>query len=71
VRPEFRGRQIARTLVEQLIQDARATGYQAMLLDTLPFLDSALCLYRKCGFYEIECYNDSPMETSIYMQKDL
>lgn len=71
VRPAFRGLGIARTLVERLLQDARETGYQAMLLDTLPFLDSAIRLYRTYGFYEIGCYNNSPLETSIYMQKDL
>lgn len=71
VRPAFRGRRIAQTLVEQVLQDARTIGYRAMLLDTLPFLDSALRLYRKLGFYEIPCYNDSPMDTSIYLQKDL
>ena len=71
VRPGFRGRRIAQTLVEQILQDAREIGYSAMLLDTLPFLDSALRLYRKLGFYDIPCYNDSPMETSIYLQKDL
>ena len=71
VRPEFRGHHIAQTLVEQVLQDALDIGYRAMLLDTLPFLDSALRLYRKLGFYEIPCYNDSPMENSIYMQIDL
>lgn len=71
VRPAFRGHHIAQTLVEQVLQDARETGYQSMLLDTLPFLDGALHLYRKLGFYEIPCYNDSPMENSIYMQIDL
>ena len=42
-----------------------------MLLDTLPFLESAVHLYREHGFYEIDSYNDSPMETSIYMKADL
>lgn len=71
VRPEFRGRHIAQTLVDRILHDARAIGYRAMLLDTLPFLDGALRLYRKLGFYDIPCYNDSPMETSVYLQKDL
>lgn len=71
VRPEFRGYHIAQTLVERILRDARETGYQVMLLDTLPFLESALHLYRKLGFYEVPRYNDSPMDTSIYLQKDL
>lgn len=43
-------------------------------LDTkygLPFLQSAIHMYKKYGFYEIESYNDSPMSTSIYMKLDL
>lgn len=42
-----------------------------MLLDTLPFLKSAIRLYKKYGFYEISSYNNSPMKTSIYMKLDL
>ena len=40
-------------------------------LDTLPFLGSAVHLYQKYGFYEIESYNDSPVGSSIYMRLDL
>ena len=71
VRPFFRGQRIGELLVRQVIDDARAIGYSHMLLDTLPFLQSALHLYRRFGFYEIPSYNDSPMETSIYMKLDL
>lgn len=71
VRPSFRGKQIGEMLIRQVIEDARAIGYAHMLLDTLPFLRSALHLYQKYGFYEIPSYNDSPMETSIYMKLDL
>lgn len=42
-----------------------------MLLDTLSFLESAIHIYKKFGFYEIESYNDSPMDTSIYLRLDL
>jgi len=71
VRPAFRGLHIGQALVERLLADAREIGYRAMLLDTFPFLDRAIRLYRKYGFYEIERYNDSPMKTAIYLQKDL
>jgi len=71
VRPAFRGRHIAETLVTQILRDAREIGYTAMLLDTLPFLENAIHLYQKFGFYEIDCYNNSPMADSIYMQLDL
>lgn len=71
VRPAFRGKKIAKRLVEIIIDDAKKIGYQSMLLDTLPFLDRAIHLYKKLGFYEIESYNNSPMDTSIYMKLDL
>ena len=71
VKPEFRGHNIANKLVEMIIYDAKTIGYKSMLLDTLPFLERAINLYRKFGFYEIESYNNSPMDTSIYMKLDL
>ena len=71
VRPAFRGHRIGDALVDRIIQDAKAIGYRYMLLDTLPFLESAIHMYRKRGFYEIHCYNDSPVETTIFMQYDL
>lgn len=71
VRPQFRGKHIGEHLVKHIIQEARAIGYSYMLLDTLPFLQSAIHLYQKFGFYEISKYNDSPMDTSIYMKLDL
>lgn len=71
VRPAFRGKRIADALVQQIIADARTIGYRHMLLDTLPFLQGAIHMYQRCGFYEIESYNDSPMDTSIYMKLDL
>ena len=71
VRPKFRGQKIGNLLVEKIINDAKKIGYSHMLLDTLPFLKSAIHMYKKYGFYEINSYNDSPMDTSIYMKLDL
>lgn len=71
VRPKFRGQKIGNLLIEKIIDDAKKIGYSHMLLDTLPFLKSAIHLYKKYGFYEIDRYNDSPMNTSIYMKLDL
>lgn len=58
-------------MVEKIIADAKEIGYSHMVLDTLPFLQAAIGMYRKFGFYEIESYNDSPMNTSIFMRLDL
>lgn len=71
VRPAFRGKKIGSKLIQQIIKDAKEIGYSYMLLDTLPFLKSAINMYETIGFYEIPSYNDSPMTTSIYMKLDL
>lgn len=71
VRPQFRGQKIGRRLVETIIKVAREIGYQWMLLDTFPFLKSAILLYKKMGFYEVESYNNSPMEDLVYLKLDL
>ncbi len=71
VRPQFRGKKIGKLLVQKIIFDAKEIGYSYMLLDTLPFLGQAIHLYEKFGFYKIDCYNNSPMSTSLYMKLDL
>ena len=71
VRPQFRGENIGKLLVRKIITDAKEIGYSHMLLDTLPFLEKAIHMYEKFGFYAIDCYNNSPMSTSIYMRLDL
>lgn len=71
VRPQFRGNKIGEKLVQKIIGDAKEIGYAAMLLDTLPFLENAVRIYQKIGFYTIDCYNDSPVSTSIFMKLDL
>lgn len=71
VRAQFRGKNIGNILIQQIINDAKEIGYRHMLLDTLPFLQSAIHMYKKHGFYEIGSYNDSPMTSSIYMKLDL
>lgn len=71
VRPQFRGHGIGRKLAAKLIADAREIGYSHILLDTLSFLTDAIALYPKLGFYEVERYNDSPMENAVYMRLDL
>ena len=71
VRPAFRGRGFGAQLVHRILADAREIGYRHMLLDTLPFLERAIQMYRNIGFQEIPIYNDSPMSSAVYMRLDL
>ena len=71
VRPAFRGHGIGRLLTEKIISEARLAGYRVLQLDTQPFLPTALRMYQRMGFEEMPGYNDSPLESTIYMQMEL
>lgn len=71
VRSDFRGKHIGSLLVNKVIEDAKSIGYAFMLLDTFDFLTSAINIYKRNGFYEIDKYNDSPIDDAIYMRLDL
>ena len=71
VRPAFRGRGIAGAMMQRILDDARAIGYTAMLLDTLPFLTSAIRMYRALGFNDFPPYNYCPRDTTIFLRLDL
>lgn len=62
VSPSFRGHGIGKVLIEQIIVKAKDLGYHTMRLDTHPTMTKAQELYRSFGFYEIERYNDNPIE---------
>ena len=46
VRPRFRGRGLSSLLLERILSDAEEIGYEEILMDTLPCLESALRLYQ-------------------------
>ena len=71
VRPAFRRRQIGEALLRRAVEDARATGYRVMLLDTLPSLAGAIRLYRRFGFSDTPRYNDRPIASTVFMRLDL
>lgn len=71
VKPEYRGKNIGGILVKHIIQEAKLIDYKHILLDTLPFLETAISMYKRYGFYEIESYNNSPMDNLIYLKYDL
>ncbi len=69
--PSGRGKGAGRAIVEAILAAARAKGYSAICLDTLPHLVEAQALYRKLGFVEIPRYNDNPLPGVLFFGKQL
>jgi putative acetyltransferase len=69
VRPEFRGHNLGRQLIDRLIAEAQTIGYASIRLDTVPsVMAKAVELYRTYGFREIAPYRPNPMEGALYME---
>ena len=69
VRPGDRGRGLGRLLVEGIITEARAIGYERMRLDTIASaMKDAIALYRQIGFEEIAPYSAIPVEHALWME---
>jgi putative acetyltransferase len=71
VRPGFRTVGLGRQLAEKIVAEAQIIGYERMLLDTLPSLESALRLYRSLGFREVAPYRSAPDPGSVFMELEL
>ncbi len=62
VQTELRGAGAGRRLVQQLLADARAIGYEIVRLESLKFLAAAHALYKSVGFVEITPYAENSMK---------
>lgn len=71
VSPAGRGGGIGKALAEAVILEAKRLGYQAIRLDTLASMASALGLYRSLGFEEIDAYYANPLEDTVYLELKL
>ncbi len=71
VKSEFRNKGIGSMLIGKILDDARVIGYDQVFLDTANFLNSAIHLYKKYGFREIDAYYYNPMKSAVYMKLDL
>ena len=71
IAPAGRGLGIGRALAVRLIADARACGYLAMRLDTLPAMTAARAMYATLGFREIPSYRYNPVAGTTFMELPL
>ncbi len=67
VRPEARGRGLARQLIKRLLDQARQLHYAEIRLDTLPMMGDAQSLYEALGFHDIAPYYDTPIAGTRFM----
>ena len=71
VRPEARGRGLARQLIDRLCDEAKRLGYAELRLDTLPMMGDAQALYEAYGFVDIAPYYETPIAGTRFMGKKL
>lgn len=71
IQPEARGNGLGRILLQQALELAKDLHYERIRLDTMPFMESAIVLYEKMGFYQIEAYRYNPYEEARYYEKIL
>jgi putative acetyltransferase len=67
VRPEARGRGLAKQLIAHVLEEARRLGYEEIRLDTLPMMGDAQALYASLGFQDIAPYYDTPIAGTRFM----
>lgn len=68
VRPEARGRGLARAVLAELEQRARDAGQRRMILETGSLQQEAIALYRSCGYTDIPAfgfYKASPLSVCL------
>jgi ribosomal protein S18 acetylase RimI-like enzyme len=71
VRPQARGKGVARALVDAMLKEAAQLGYHDVKLDTLPQMTNAIALYRSFGFADIPPYGSHPYPGLVTLGKRL
>jgi GNAT superfamily N-acetyltransferase len=66
VRPAYRKAKLGAAIVQRLLADARAFGYERVKLDTAPFMDAAQRLYESAGFHDCAPYPESEVPTFLH-----
>lgn len=71
VRPEARGRGVARRLAEHAIAAATARGYSRLRLGTLPTMHAAQQLYASLGFRRVPPYRAVEFGETWFYERSL
>ena len=76
VKPKFRGKKLGNLMVEKVISISKENGFSKLFLDTSLFMSSAVSLYKKYGFKEIDSYPECIVSKElwdkwIFMMKEL
>lgn len=71
VRDAYRRQGLGRRLVDRVIDEGRAIGYQRMRLDTLASMTEAVTLYKAVGFKVIPAYYHNPLPNVVYFELGL
>jgi ribosomal protein S18 acetylase RimI-like enzyme len=70
VSPAARGVGLGRRLLERLEHEVAGSGRSTVLLDTNAVLSEAIAMYRRCGYVDVERYNDNP-DAELWFEKRL
>lgn len=68
---DVRGLGLGEKLLKEALHIASRLRYKRMRLDTLPSMNSAIHLYKKLGFKEMQPYRFNPIPRSKFMEIEL
>ena len=76
VKPKFRGKKLGNLMVEKIISISKENGFSKLFLATALFMSTAVSLYKKFGFKEIDSYPECIVSKElwdkwIFMMKEL
>ena len=66
VKPKFRGKKLGNLMVEKVISISEENGFSKLFLDTSRFMSSAVSLYKKYGFIEIDSYPECIVSKELW-----
>ena len=67
VRPDYRRTGLGMSLAKLVVEEAKECGYQELLLDSLPSMESAVQLYNTLGFRRTEGVTRRPIKTVVHL----